>query len=422
VNTTLNKWSALAGISAALLCPSVGMGRALSLKITDGNSNPFNAEQKSVWTWVQNAEKVKEIRIRTDVTSSRISNGASVKSVTPGGKAVVRNGRISALLNSLTTRIQLQGSDPNRLVLEYKEDKQAPVLDDRCKSVFQIALVGEDASAPFYVGISCNKDNKGLNISLSYPTEVELIDASFSELKGKGENWKYYELGPIQQTLKELGSFGFSFGGKTYRYRLISLKQLKDSVALTESVISVGMGFSMLGVSGPDIQASSGAPTVIVRVPHFEVWDRLGLSLAVDFAIPISSGVGSVKFSQFGGYFDYLIELGPRFSISPKVGYLITSQSEQSTSIGLSANQVAFGIVLKSNLGPKYVLALEALSAGLGSPVINSHYLFDLAVIRRKTGQFGWGLGFKMQNFAATSGLGLQRTFSQMLFYGLIGF
>jgi len=380
-----------------------------------------DVQQKSNWVWITNAEKVKEVRLRSFLKSNTLSPYQRVENTSPSSKTALKNATLAILLSAVETKVTLSSSArSDQFLIRYPRKGEPLVIDENCAKDFLVGLQAEESEVPFYMGISCARDAKGLNISLSYPSDVELVDASFSEAKGKGESWKYYELPPIQQTVSELGRFILSYRGKTFRYNLKSLKQITESTAEDTSVLYVGLGFSLLSIKGSDINASTGSPTVVLRVPHYKLTGNLGLSASVDFAIPISSGAGAVGFSQFGFFGSYLISLGSRFSIAPKAGYVISSQSEQATAIGLSASQPGFGMVMRYNLGTKYALVLEGLSAGFGSPAINSHYLFDLSLIRKKESSFGWGLGAKMQSFSATSGLGVQRTFSQMLFYAVL--
>lgn len=380
-----------------------------------------DTQQKANWSWITNSEKVREVRLRAILKSNAFRPYTRVNEVSPTTKHLFKEGALAILISAVETKANLgSATQSGQFLIRYPSKGESLVIDENCAQTYQVGLQPEESSAPFFVGISCARDAKGLNISLSYPSDVELVDASFSEARGKGESWKYYELPPIQQTVSDLGQFILSYRGKNYRYNLKSLRQQTDLKPEDNSVLQVGLGLSLLSIKGTDIEASTGSPTVVLRVPHYKLTGNLGLSAGIDFAIPISSGAGSVKFSQFGFFGSYILNLSSRFSIAPKVGYVITSQSEQVTAIGLSSSQPGFGMVFHYDLGPNYYLALEGLTAGIGSPAINSHYLFDLSLIRKKAQQYGWGLGAKMQNFAATSGLGVQRTFSQMLFYAVL--
>jgi hypothetical protein len=380
-----------------------------------------DTQQKTSWSWITNGEKVREVRLRAVLRSNAFRPYTKVDQTSPTTKNAFKDGTLAILMSAVETKVNLTSSAKSgQFLIRYPNKGQSIIIDENCSQKFQVGLQAEEPTAPFFIGISCARDAKGLNVSLSYPSDVELVDASFSEAKGKGESWKYYELPPIQQTVSELGQFILSYQGKTYRFNLKSLRPQIELNTEDASVLHLGLGLSLLGIKGSDIEASTGSPTAVLRVPHYKLTGNLGLSAAVDFAIPISSGAGSVKFSQFAFFGSYVFNVGSRFSMAPKLGYVITSQSEELTAIGLSSSQPGFGVAFRYDLGPKYYLALEGLTAGIGSPVINSHYLFDLSLIRKKTSQYGWGLGAKMQNFSATSGLGVQRTFSQMLFYAVL--
>ncbi len=279
-------------------------------------------------------------------------------------------------------------------------------------------------AVPFYIGTSCETKEGVQALMLSFPKEADIENATLFETKGKGELWRYYELGSARTGTKILGKFTFRFQGKEYDFQLESLNvEPKDKNEEIQPITLMGgAGFSMLKISGPDIDISDSKPSLLLKVPHYPLWRGLGVALDLDFAIPISKSDKAITFTQFAVYLNYQFVLGSTFIIRPKLGYVVTNDTSDTTQIGINASQLGVGSVFELFLGKGYVIALDVMSFGFGSKGVSSHYLADISLLHKGAGTIGWGVGVRTQGFKTISELEIERSFGQNLIYGLVGF
>lgn len=384
---------------------------------------PFETENRLKWAWTLNKEKVRVLTPTISLRSQEFSNFSEVKTQNKNVKALLKGQQLLMQLGGLNEKILLK-SPNKKMFLEIvgKFNEGSAVIDENCEAQ-KIVLRSVSKTVPFYIGTSCETKEGTQALTLSFPKEADIGNATLFEIKGKGEPWRYYELGSARTGTKLLGKFNFRFQGKGYDFLLESLNVEKDKNQEIQPITLMGgAGFSMLKISGTDIDVSDSKPDLLLKVPHYPIWRGLGVALDLDFAIPLSKGDKAITYTQFGVYFNYQFILGTTFIIRPKLGYVVTNHTNDTTQIGINANTLGVGTTLELAVGANYVIALDLMSFGFGSKGVSSHYLADISLLHKSANSIGWGFGVRTQAFKTLSELGIERSFGQNLVYGLVGF
>jgi hypothetical protein len=390
-------------------------------RIENKNSSPFSAEVKTQWTWAVEEEDVRTLAVLLSIRSPEIARYKELKSLSRSTKAQLKGDTLLVRLNGMSEKLLLQnGSSKLFLEIQAENDGDSFQVDENCKQV-QIGLRSDPKRLPFYVGTSCKKTKESVFLSLTLPREVEITNSSLFETKGKGEPWRYYELGASQVASGVLGKLTATYKGKSvelFIFSLLSSTESKKEEA-PRTLLAAGAGYGLLNISGASA-FSGGQPILVLKVPHYPIVGGLGLMANMAFALPLSQGTNAPNYTQFEAFGSYEFIFGS-FALRPKLGYVIFQQSEAS-GIGLNANQLGFGSQFIFSFGENYDVYLDAMLCGLGSSVIQSHTSFELGFMRRRTTSIGWGFGARLQSFSALGDSGLQRGFGQTLFFGMVSF
>lgn len=390
-------------------------------KIENKRRKPFAVEHKAEWFWQTNKENVRTLKLKVTLESPKFSRYRKARGLRKSTFASLTGKTLVVQFNRLSEKILLK--DRSWLVLDIsnRHKRKNPVVDENCKK-FSLVLKSVEDKVPFYLGTSCEKVEEGTAFALTFPREVRLTSSTLFETRGKGEPWHYYMLGKIDLASGVLGQFTFDYRGKSYDFSLESLlSQAKEDDA-QNIIFLTGVGYASLGISGSDINISDAKPSLILRVPHYPLKFNFGIVLDLDIALPLSEGINAIKYTQFGVFGDYEIPLGSAITLRPKVGYQVSSQSNDTTSVALSANEIAFGLGSEILLGTHYFIGISFIMCGLTSEVIRSHYAIDLTFTRKKKNSLGWGIGGRIQSYSAASELAIERKFSQYLFYASVAF
>jgi hypothetical protein len=344
-------------------------------------------------------------------------------------KAFLKGDGLLFKIDGMSERFTLTspGGEKQEIQVEGHWDGASPVVDENCRS-FQIvvrpapAAGGDPPAIPFFLGSSCAVVNKVLGLAISFPREVEFTNSTIFETKGKGEKWRYFELGSGKRFNAVIGKLTFEYQGKSYDFNIESFQpsEAKKPEENPRTVFSAGLGLAMDKISGSDINASDAKPALILDVPYYPLLGKLGINLNFQFAIPLGQGASAISLTQFQAFATYELALGSSFHILPELGYVVFSESNDSSGVGLSADEPGFGLALNWAIGSAYSLGLNAMTCGIGSSAINSHYSVALALANKKPGSLGWGFGARLQSFKATSGLGIQRQFAENLLYAFL--
>ncbi len=381
----------------------------------------FRGSISAKWKWVLLEEKVRSLILEVTFQASELSGFDRVVTKSKRLRPKLKGNELRVFMDGFTEKVLLAGNG-GKLLLDFKAilDEQKQIQSDNCSSLTVRPSVKR---FPFYVGVSCTETNDITSLTLTFPHEVSLDNSSVFETKGKGEPWRQFELGNIKQAAGQIAKFTFMYAGRNYDF---SVEAEAPQAAKTEDApdrmtFAGAAGFAIVGISGSDLSASDGKPTIVLRVPHYPFIGGLGGGLSADIALPLSKSINSMSFFQMDIFAAYEFVAGI-FKIRPQVGYVIYAQTHDDTQIGLNITDLGVGLGLDTDLGGNFHLLFRGMKCGLASSVYSGHYDLELMGYYKKKGSTGYGLGGKIQSFQATSELGIDRKFNTMLFYALAAF
>lgn len=394
-------------------------------EIVNKKRKPFNAQITAEWKWKLNKEKATELFIQAKITSPRFSSYKTVGAKGANTRGVLKGSSLIIRFKDVREIVVLKGSD--QLLLEIALQNILPVIDKNC-SEFKLTLKpllktrkdGKQAPTPLYLATVCGKTAEGVNLTVSYPESVTIGSSDIAESRGKGESWKYYELGPVKQAQESLGTFTFYYKNQEHKYVLEADKPTDGKTITSETILAGGLGFSMLNIKGFDITSSYSTPALILRVPFYPFLGNLGGAFDLDVAIPLGS-TSTISYSQFSMFGAYRFGFS-KFALTPKLGYMVFSQSDTTTGIGLATNQIAVALNASLRITSRSQVMLDFMMASFGAASISSHYSISLGYFADKSGNFGWGAGAKLQAFKATSSSSVERQFNSTVIFALLSF
>jgi hypothetical protein len=219
-------------------------------KIENGKPTPLSTSQANKWSWTVKEGNVRVLAIVASFKSPEFLNYQKATSVSRLGRIALKGDQLLVGLQGFDEKVLLSGPKGDvTLQIEGKFEENSPIIDENCREA-QLILRSLQRSVPFYVGTSCHKENDHYNFSLSFPREAEFTSSTLFEAKGKGEPWRFYELGKIQVASGVIGKFTLVYLGKPYEFALESLisNPIKTKETVTKSKIAFGAGYSMLGL------------------------------------------------------------------------------------------------------------------------------------------------------------------------------
>jgi len=377
----------------------------------------------SKWKWMNVEDKAKALVLEVTVQDSQFAGYDRAVTKSKRIKPKLKGSELVVYMDGFAEKVLLAGPG-GKLVLDFNasHDENKTLHGETC-SAFSIELRSLTKRPPFYLGTNCIETNDNVAITITFPHEASLDNSSVFESKGKGEPWRQFELGNVKQAAGQIAKFTFKYLGKSYDFVLEAdtPQATKTDDSPDRMTFAAGAGYTLAGISGSDLTVNDGKPTLALRVPHYPFIGGLGGGLSADIALPLSKNANSMSYLQLNLFGGYEIDAGA-IKIRPQVGYVIYSQIHDDTQIGLSVTDLGVGLGIDIDLGGNFHLLVRGMKCGLASKVFSGHYDLELMGYYKKKGSTGFGLGAKMQSFAATSDLGIDRKFNTMLFYGLLAF
>ncbi len=371
-------------------------------------------EQENSWVWTTKEDNIKVLGIELKLKSKEFLKFKKAKIIPSASKVFIKNGKLSAKINSIKSGIILLGNNEKELFKIKLKNQKNSVIDNNCRN-YNLVLNPIQKNIPFYIGTSCEKSANTTYFTISFPHGVDLLDSTLFETKGKGEKWRYYELGGGVWGSKTIGKFIFSYKGKSYEFNLESLlesSQKKESVLITAFG---GLGVSFLEIKGEDLSVSEPKPALVIRIPHFPLW-LFKIGLNIDLSLPVGN-TNLIKFSQLELLGAYEINFGKRLKIRPKVGYVLSSTFHDESGISLNANLILLGISSSFLIGDKIHLLIDFGTCKFSSQQLKSHYLVDINLLIKTAHSIGFGIGGKLQSFSSVNETLIKRNFNQAILY-----
>ena len=310
------------------------------------------------------------------------------------------------------------------------------IVVERCqKNSARVQL--QDAKKPltFPLAVSCDNNQKTLNITLSAPAQVEWMDSTLFEVAGKGEPWRSYNLPATSPKGGAIGTISLRNGDQEFVLELITPKNidLAKKEALDKQKAKQASEFQQAIYLGK-IDLSYTADPVTVEDSKYSVKysvlspKLLGfLKWGGEFKTSFATGkkdesVDLLYYNALLGiHYDYKNQL----DVGVRATYSGLTVQQKSSTAKLSSNQAGYGLYADYLVDSKNRVILKVNSVGMMSEVVKSH--MEMGLEYRYQLNFNnkplWlGLGYNTENYKAETAAGLSREFKNTEIQLVVGF
>lgn len=331
-----------------------------------------------------------------------------------GGAEIITTEEKLVLLLGSNNVVLKDAAGDEKATIRWTPDRTG-IIYNRCRTkIFSFRLNKKDESIDFPLAIACELDKSPPRFTISVPEEIEWIDYSVTEVSGKGNRTRVFELPSGNLRSDIVGQFEFKNGDKNFVLP-IAIKRLGEDKAKSK-----GLEFEKslyIGSSSINYEAATeafaaqsfllkfkGLSGYFLNALRFNMQLKNTFNLSEDpKAINLTDiGLGVGYFKNWGGfdagvvgqyrYLDYLhVSSGGRMQ-SSQLGVLLAS------SYRFGSNRVS-GEVSMANFGSKVVQSHMNIAIG---------YAYLMTIRGFPT----WlGAEYEMQTVTATDEAGNSRKF-----------
>ena len=272
--TSFGRWTFFSGLVLVLfiISPSLSHSAEMSApefeiyRIRNGQKELFQTiTGKAKWSWETVSEGVQAYKIRALFELPESFKGTQVTSDNPSVKIVMKNQKLLLVTNQTITNLVFARSASQKMSFEFKIVKPTDfkLVTSGCKELKLHGLFDRE-SLPFFVGLKCVMDARGLQLQLSYTAEMNIEFSSTYDTQGKGESWKVYDLGNIEAASGELANVRLRNRETTYSLKVLTVKQ-EELKTITKAQFSLGLGYNSLNFKSPAATASDEKPIFVLK-------------------------------------------------------------------------------------------------------------------------------------------------------------
>lgn len=174
----------------------------------------------------------------------------------------------------------------------------------------------------------------------------------------------------------------------------------------------IGGGPTNLGIQSSATTFDNYRFLVSFKTVPFLVWGGLNVQGNFDYAVPLTSQVNSLSFSQIEGKLSYDLPVTTGFSLKPSFSYLRMQFEDSTTKLGIVGGQLGLGLGAQVVLDNTWSLNLSGmtLAAGRGAIVsgsqtlnmslMQSNHAINLFVMNNGTSSNAYGMGLQLQQIS----------------------
>jgi hypothetical protein len=383
----------------------------------------FPAQQK--WSWLKNDESV---FVLSSIVTVQLPDGFSADSVrtsVDGNKGKARGNKLALRMISMSDNSIVSGGGSQQAVAVHLRVPASTIVDDGCAALLLRLRIKTPSDFPFYLGVKCTGDlDHETTLSLTFPSEVTLAKSSIFETRGKGESWRYYELGNLKAAAGQFAQFTFRYGDKNYEFALDSLRNAKGKDPDDQVKLSLGPNYTLMTVVGQGVSSGNGEPGLTLRIPSFSLFGHVRSGLTVETTLPLTSSASSISYTQLQAFLGYgLIGYpGGTFRFEPRLYLVVANSQDQASGLGFNMSNLGGGLWV--SYGKTWQTSLEAFMASFGSKTVSSHFCADFGLLKKAQDEksLSYGGGIKIQSYTAMDKLGGSDKFGQTLLYSTFQF
>ncbi len=299
-------------------------------------------------------------------------------------------------LSFKTHEIIQEGCEENNIKLE------PPLIDDKTKGTKSQSKVNLPLPH-FYMAVRCEPIVNGINLFVTFPKEVHWQTSTLFESKGKGKNWKNFEISPqtIASGLTELGNFVVEYKQANYPYH-VTIE--KTEIVRPITLFRLSLGMIRLGLKNGDVQDSVSKMSSYVMFETRPWNPRFSFGGAGMTSLPTLSKTGLYSHTEAMGYIGYTLVQTGSLLLEPRLYLYLAEGVSQLIQFYYVLSTFAVGGVLHYDINSRNRISLEGFYMKTSQQSILSSRLFYLHTNLNKNKVGGWGVALVSQ----TSGMNLQ--------------
>jgi hypothetical protein len=317
-----------------------------------------------------NAAEAKPADAKTPEVKPVDAKPAEVKPVPAPPAVKPKNQTIMVSMRSISDKITIKLKDDTviEVQLELLFKSTPMVINEKCpenylkiipKSADDLTSDKIDPSLmPPYFALRCDPTSNGLNLAVTFPKEVKWNSCSLFESKGKGKNWKNFELSPQTMTggYTDIGSFGVEYNDSELKY-FVQLE--KTELARPISLFRLSLGMINLGIkNGPsNVQDSKLASFINFETRPFS--NRLGLGAEILTSIPKPTSSGLFSHTESVGYLGLTVVSKKTWLLEPRVYWYLAEGVSQSLQLYYGLNTFTIGGYFQIDINVKHRIGFE---------------------------------------------------------------
>jgi hypothetical protein len=248
---------------------------------------------------------------------------------------------------------------------------------------------------PTYLAYRCEmRENGTLTLSVSVPKEVEWQSNSLFESKGKGKNWKNFEISPstISKEILTIGNFTLAYNNQNFEFEII-FEKLEIIRPITVFRLSVGM--INIGIENAKYK---DAAVKFASFVMFEVrpWDpRFVFGGQGMTSLPTLTKKEFFNHTESIGYLGFTSNQGKNWTFEPRLYAYLAEGVSQHIQFYYIMSTVALGAFFEYAIDQHNRLSLETFfMKAPQQSILTSRFFFT----RKNLNNLGgWGLALVSQ-------------------------
>lgn len=257
-------------------------------------------------------------------------------------------------------------------------------------------LVGRDPASsaggegpPYYFAYHCERISSGIRLAVTVPDEVKWISNALFESKGKGRNWRNFDLGVQLSILsrQDLGLLEFEWQGENYAFAVL-VEKMEIARPISQFYFSFGSITLNSKTSDKFEQQAKLATGVGFELrPWDGPWSFGGQGLTV---VPSANINGYFYHTETMGYVGYTLIAKPHWYFEPRVGGFVANGAVQSMNQFYISNTVIVGGTLRIKFNQRDHFTVEGhLMPQASDSVLSIRAIY----LRKNPNQIGgWGV------------------------------
>lgn len=256
--------------------------------------------------------------------------------------------------------------------------------------------VKDQKQIPFYLAYKCDIISAGIQLAVTAPIEMPWVSNSLPESKGKGKNWKNFNLGLQLNNFnrQEIGSIEFEWKNNRYLFA-ITVEKTEIIRPISAFIFSAGLISIELKTELEQQTTTKPGASVFFEIRPLDLNFSLGGEGLT--SIPSVDANNYVHHTETIGYFGYTLIGKEKWYFEPRGYFYVINGVVRAIDQFYISSNFAVGGVIRYAFSQRNQISFESFFINLSSQnIFSSRFLYSRKNIN-KVG--GWGIALIYQTF-----------------------